>query len=653
MLARLAHYARSIALGTVGIAALTGCAKPVAECEGRGGPSAVTALTASMTTASRAQHRASAAISCDNDEISGRISALAISQQDATTLQNALQSFAKLAVEDVTSTEVSSSRLPLSAAHQQMYATAASAERASGLPLLRAWTTDPWAPLDPLELPADNSSGALAVTAMRGEGRAVALNLRSVSADTRNVSIEVALPGFDAADVEIFSVNWTGNDQSNWAAAELESLGDASGVRAMTLLAGVTQQVWIRVHPQTEAQPGRFSGHVLVSAADDVATQLRIPLEVAVLRARFPQRPTLHFGGWDYIDGADYGYAVTETNSSQLLQQLQRRHVDAPWAHQDVMHWQNISASDGTLVGALDTTAMARWIAQWPDARRFRVYLNVGDEGIAGIPTGDSRFEPAVREWAAAWARAIRQLGRSEADFDLLLVDEPRTAEQALTTELWARPIRESGTAFRIWTDPYWSSPSMVPRNLIDAADTIAINLLLAEKAGSDYWKWAARLAEQGKTIEIYACDGPVRRIDPYAYYRLTAWRAYFAGASAISFWSFSDTGGSASDNEFAAEDHSYSPLFIGTSMVRTGKHMEAAAEGIQDAEYLHMLARAASGHPSAAVRARASELQQQANEFVRSAPRSSNAQWRAQRDTAPMEAQRQAIGEFLDSIAE
>lgn len=624
---------------------MSGCSQQATTCEGRS--NTLTGIE-SKAAGSEPERRAFAAVSCDSQEIGSRISALRLAEADSKTLQDGLRNLTGRALEELRTGTITSSRLPLSAAHEQMFATAAAAERAAGLSSLRAWTTSPWSPLDPLASSANPSIGTLSGSMMRGERRALALNMRSISADVRRVRIEIDLPGIDSGDLQIFRVNWTGNDRSNWAAAELESLGDAHEARETALLAGVTQQIWIQVQPAVESQPGRFAGTVKLTA-DDGAAQISVPLELEIFRTQLAPRPALHFGGWDYIDGLDYGYAVTPTNSSELVQHLQERYVDTPWAHQDVMHWHNIAA-DGTFVGTLDSSILQRWVAQWPNARRFRVYLNVGDE-IAGIPASDPRFAPAVRAWAAAWSEAIRQLGYSDADFDLLLVDEPRSDAQARTTAVWARAIRESGAAFRIWTDPFWPLPSQVPQELIDAADTVALNLSLTEAAGSSYWDWARELAARGKTIEVYACDGPVRRLDPYAYYRLTAWRAFFANASAVSFWSFSDTGGTSSDNEFAAEDFSYAPLFIGTSMVRAGKHMEAAVQGIQDAEYLRLLAQVAATHPSEATRGQASQLLKEADEFVRRAPRSSNAQWRKQGDTSELERRTQQIGEFLDSV--
>jgi hypothetical protein len=73
--------------------------------------------------------------------------------------------------------------------------------------------------------------------------------------------------------------------------------------------------------------------------------------------------------------------------------------------------------------------------------------------------------------------------------------------------------------------------------------------------------------------------------------------------------------------------------------------------EGIQDTQYLEMLQRTADGHPSAAVRQRASQLLNDASSFVARAPPSTHAQWAHQTESSEADRLRLAIGEFLDSL--
>jgi hypothetical protein len=620
-----------------------------ATCDGRKALALANARADSLEQV--AQRRAVLAIQCDAYEIMERVATAGASQTELDELQSRVRDLAMSAVEIVRANGIESSRLPLSAPHRQMFELAAEAERAQGATKLQAWATNPWKPLHPLERPSGTKQHELSTALMRGERRALALNVRSSASSAQSLRLSLELAAFPVDDLQFYRVNWTGNDRSDWAAAELEPLGDASVARETTVLPGVTQQIWIQVRPGRSHDAGRFVGSIVLSSDNGATT--RIPLDVTVFATRLAERPAMHFAGWDFTGGPiDPRYAVTQANRRQLIAHLRQRHVDVPWALRRVMDWANVD-SGGNLTQPLDATALAQWLSDWQGARRFRVHLSVRNN-IAGIPETDARFAHAVSTWAQAWAAQIRRLDGSPEQFDLLLVDEPVTADAARTTELWARAIRESGAGFKIWTDPVWPDPYATPQNVIDAADTISINLGFAERAGNRYWEWARELAERGKSIELYACDGPARRMDPYTYYRLTAWRAFFVGATAVSFWSFADHNRTPVHNEFAtadAEDYNYSPLFIG-ARVLPGKHMEAAAEGIEDTEYLRMLRAVAQTHALDTARLRADELLRDAEAFVWSSPSSSGSQWRLQTENSGADEHRREIGQFLDSLA-
>jgi hypothetical protein len=627
------------------LALVAGCAAPNELCAARGGALVPDANNEAWD--SEAQRRAAVAIECDAQEIQSRISS-AVGESDLTAMGSRARELAELAIEAVRVQGVESSRLPLSSAHQEMYEVAAEAERASGSPAFLAWVTNPWKPLHPLERPRDAETAPLSIALMPGERRALAVNVRSTSVTNSKLRVWVNVIGFRHDAIQLYQVNWTGDDRSKWAAAELELLGDATATREASVLPGVTRQIWLEVHPDMVAVPGNFVGNVSLSTDDGQTAD--VPIEIKVFATRF-DRPSMHFGGWDYSFSTNY--AALDTTRSQFVQYLQARYVDTPWEqrHSQMMHWQNLDAS-GNAVAPLDSSAMERWIAQWPNARRYRVFLHV-DDHIAGIPTTNPRFAHAVTTWANAWATEIRRLNKSPEQFDLLLVDEPQTDEQDRTTEAWATAIRHSGTGFRIWTDLVWRDPLAIPESLFDAVDTVAVYMGFAES--QERWRhelWARTFSERGKTLELYAFDGPARRLDPHTYYRLTPWRAFFMGASAVSFWSFADTGASSPDNEFAAHRVNYSPLFVNDEMVRPGKHMEAAAQGIQDVHYLEMLDQVVSSHPDETVRLQAQQLLHDAAVFVYDSPPSTNAQWESQGPTDGADKHRVRIAEFLDSLS-
>jgi hypothetical protein len=630
-------------LAPLSLALLAGCEQLRESCDGRGPPIEAT------IEGSDAQQRAAWAIDCDAHEIMNRVSSVPAASTDVTALHNRTRELANRALEVVHAGNIESSRLPLSTAHQQMYEVAAEAERASGSPTFVAWATNPWERLRPLDRPLDTETATLSTALMPGEQRALALNVRSTATTDSRYWIQVDAGGLRADAVQIYQVNWTGNDRSDWAAAELEFLGDASSTREGSILPGVTRQIWLQIRPDVAAAAGRFSGEVSLGVNGGEIAE--ISLDIRIFKTRFV-RPTMHFGGWDYSFGDND--ALRDTNRSQFIEHLQTRYVDTPWQQRStsrILHWDNLDAN-GNATTPFDTSAMERWLSQWPNARRFRVYLKVADD-IAGIPVTDSRFTHAVASWAQAWATVIRGLDKSPEQFDLLLVDEPQTNEQFRTTETWAKAIRQSGAGFRIWTDLVSLNPVAIPNGVFDAVDTVAVYLGLAElHDAAAHQSWARTYAERGKALEIYAFDGPARRLDPYTYYRLTPWRAFFIGATAVSFWSFADTGASPSDNEFAADGINYSPLFVSDEVVRSGKHMEAAAEGIQDTLYLDMLKQVARSHADDTTRLRAQQLLDEGAAFVYGSPQSSNAEWRSQGAARGADEYRERIGDFLDSVA-
>ncbi len=341
-----------------------------------------------------------------------------------------------------------SSRLPLSLPHQQMYEVAAEAERTAGSAGLLAWPTTPWRPLVPLERAGDGATTALSMALMRGERRAVALNLRNSSTSSSTVRIQIRTPGLSASALQIYRVNWTGNDLSSWAAAELELLGDASAARETVLLPGVTQQIWIEVSPGAASAAGMFAG--CLALRSDTGT-IDMPLEITLFETLFPQAPSMHLAGWDWADGEDdERYGVTAANTAAYIEYLRSRYVDMPWAHRIV----DAARHPPPL------KVKRRCAHGWPRGRRqaIPVFLHTST-GFGDLAPTDEGFAPAVQAWVRAWAEEIRRNGKQPEQFDLLLLDEPQTDEKARTTELWARAIRESGAGMKIWTDPIWSIP--------------------------------------------------------------------------------------------------------------------------------------------------------------------------------------------------
>jgi hypothetical protein len=174
--------------------------------------------------------------------------------------------------------------------------------------------------------------------------------------------------------------------------------------------------------------------------------------------------------------------------------------------------------------------------------------------------------------------------------FDLLFVDEPSRPDQADRQIAWARALQASGSGLRVWVDPAYPDPTQVPGELVSTADAVCVNRRLLERLAGPYRAFANRVLAEGKSLEVYGTSGPTSQLDPYGYYRLQAWRAFDVGATAVSFWSFTDYGQGTAWREYVAPATVFSPLFPGRGSVVPGKHLAAILEGLEDYEYLSML---------------------------------------------------------------
>jgi hypothetical protein len=68
-------------------------------------------------------------------------------------------------------------------------------------------------------------------------------------------------------------------------------------------------------------------------------------------------------------------------------------------------------------------------------------------------------------------------------------------------------------------------------------------------------------------------------------------WFCWKYEAKGACYWSFGDTCGASSWNEYLAENPGgYTPEFLDDKTVTPGKHMEGIREGVEDYEYLRML---------------------------------------------------------------
>jgi len=541
--------------------------------------------------------------------------------------------------------------LPLNDLHARIFAVRGAIAGANGLAPLTAWAANPWDFVHPVDKPpASSPHDSVSIVAMNGETRAGAISVASSVDRPLNVSVNIAGLSVDenAPDLKLFEVVWTDTGALIPVADALLPL-DRSGP-TLALPAGMTRQIWISFAPAARAA-GAYRGYVELAA--DGIEPARVPIELKVLPGTFSKRPALHLGGWDYTDTTNL-QGLTPTNTVPLIEQLRALGVDSPWATTSVMP-PGVFDATGRLAGPPPTQAFDTWIANWPDASGYFVFVNAHDTfgNVSSVDT--SRFSTAIGEWITYWVQHAATAGIRPSQLLLLLVDEPHSAAQDSRIVTWARAVKAAQPAVRIWEDPTYTDPAASQPQLLGVADVLAIKTWLLTQQGPAFADFYRQRGQQGQELALYGASGPARLMDPYSYERLQAWMCADLGASSSFFWSFSDDAGGHSWNEYATTQPLYSPLFLGGDQVTTTKHAEAIREGVEDFEYIAMLRRRvqalAAGDPDRPDLVQASAFVDNAAAAVLHSTGTADLQWTSDKDRSAAERVRLAIASTLQAL--
>ena len=522
--------------------------------------------------------------------------------------------------------------LPLGAAHAKMFQVQADLWKALHLPDLITYAAATWDPADPFARPLP-SKAALRLDTMRGEYRAAALNLANTTGHPMKVCIRAEdLPNSPAPSyLTVQEVQWTDTAQGRPVAAALPEVQPNDGAWTVTVLPGLVRQVWFTFHV-TDVPPGDYQGQIVAERAG--AQSHRVPLALHVWPLDFPKETTLWLGGWSYTNG-NGTYGVTQKNRPQFLKHLQNHFVNAPWATGSVMFPCQFTGNPPQ--AQLDTKEFDNWIAQWPKARQYMVFLGVGSS-LGGAQAGTPSFDRHVAAWLSAWVRHLGGKGIAPDRLCLLIQDEPNEETDVSALLAWAKAIRAAEPKVRIWEDPIYLMPQKAPAELFSASDILCPNRPMWLQGSKRFEQFFLAQQRQGRTLNFYSCSGPAKLLDPYSYYRLQAWHCWQIGATGTFFWAFGDNSGSSSWNEYAAAHSSpYTPLFLDDETVVAGKQMEAIRESVEDFEYFVMLRRAAerakaAGRSPAAL-AKAESLLRGGAQRVLEAPCATMLRWRDKKD--------------------
>lgn len=487
--------------------------------------------------------------------------------------------------------------LPMTATHEQIFKLQADVWLARGRDRIRLWQNNRWDPLGPGEEPTSDATPLVSVEMMRNETRADVLNITSANPRSMRARLSIrGMPGGVSPDwITVRQVEHVGSRFIPTVASPLPVADRDGDAWMIEVPAGMTRQVWFEID-SSGLESGTWEGSVEIASV--AGGRQSVPLQVTVHPLTMPDEKTLRVGGWSYTDGTTHR-GLTPENTDLLIEHLRERGVNTPWGLSATLPAGSFDA-EGVMVTEPDTARFDRWVAKWPGSTMYLVFASVGQR-FAGATMGTELFDRQVGQWAEFWSGHMTELGLRPDQLGVLLVDEPRSAEQYETIAAWARAIKAGAPEMVIWEDPFHIDDTELMREVLALTDIICP--MRRHYIGDRDWQEIIREEkDRGTELWFYSCSGPARAFGPYEYYLAQAWHAYSIGAIGSQFWAFADTGGTNSWNDYtASRAGSYSPVYLDDTSVTAAKPMEAIRESQQDFEYLVMLAslvdeRAAAG---------------------------------------------------------
>lgn len=479
-------------------------------------------------------------------------------------------------------------RLPLNDLEARIFALYAPLHRAKGLQPLTAWVSGRWDPLEPTEAPEPGNAPELTVQMMRNESRGAAFNLTNATGNAIRLTLMVTgLPGGNNPDyVRVCEVPFTDTREHALIASALPEARRFGDRYRLTVPAGMTRQIWLDFRP-LDVEPGQYKGQVVIQAPGGAAN-LVLPLSLHLYPFAFPSRPSVHVGGWDYLNGRG-AYAATPENIPLLIPFLATNYIDTPWATSEVQPAAPQFDDAGKAVSAFNFDTWNEWTAKWPGANQYAVFLSV-DDNYCGENMGTPRFNQMVAEMMNAWVNRLTEQGLLPEQLVILLLDEPTQPEQLHIIKTWAQAIKAAQPKIRLFEDPTYSRPEQMDPTLWPLIDVICPNLPMFEAGDQAFRDYYVAQQHAGRELWFYSCSGPAKLLDPVTYNRGQFWWAIRYGAKGSFYWAFGDETGGNSWNAYLQKHTQFSPLFIDQTSVTDSKQMAGIREGVQDYEYFVML---------------------------------------------------------------
>ena len=165
---------------------------------------------------------------------------------------------------------------------------------------------------------------------------------------------------------------------------------------------------------------------------------------------------------------------------------------------------------EGNLTKPINTSAFDNWVARWPDARQYCVFMNAGDS-MLGTAMGTPRFNSMVKSWIDYWVKHAHNRGIKPDQLVLLLVDEPGENKQDEIILAWAKAVRAAQPAVVLFEDPVYEKPWEAMPEMMSSVDVLCPNRIQLLKGGKPFEDFYRRQKAAGRRL------GPLLMQRPHA----------------------------------------------------------------------------------------------------------------------------------------
>ncbi len=438
-----------------------------------------------------------------------------------------------------------------------------------------SWIADPWIK-DPGELEpqmVDTENTRISVTGFNREHEVFAVGLYNTGSGLEEV--EFNLSGLKPGSFEIMQVERVLTAHGKTVYDPLVPVSD----NRIKLQAGWPYLLWISLDLR-RFETGRTQGllHIQTSRKSEKS----FPLTVLVSDSGQLADSSLDVSVWGYSSDTpvwnDPGIAI----GNQL------QHYVNTW----VIHPENIPGLE--LDGKMENHKLERFrrdLQLYKGKGLLRLYFGwTLQKNPLGLSLDshviDKNKKNAFDEWLKSIDTILKAEGYTDQDWEFYPFDEP-SGPALLALKSIAEQIKKTLPGRGIYTDPVSTHSHPTQREHLDGLlgliDNWQPELEFVRGSGGEFFS-------QLNTRWGFYHNPPVpaKSADPIAHYRAQGWWAWRLGATAIGFWSFSDSTGSSVWDDFDGRRPDFSVVYEKSGGLVSSRRWEAFAEGIEDYQLLN-----------------------------------------------------------------